>query len=160
IDIDNDGTIIIGSTDEESAQKAIKIIESLTREVEVGAIYTGRVTRVMNFGAFVEILPGKEGMVHISELADYRVPSVEDVVKVGDEIMVMVTEIDRMGRINLSRRAVFQGLSKVARVKDTMAAGSPREPQGPGPRRREGESRPRGPAPRRYPDRGRKPPEG
>jgi polyribonucleotide nucleotidyltransferase len=67
----------------------------------------------MNFGAFVEILPGKEGLVHISELADYRAPSVEDVVKVGDEITVMVTEIDRMGRINLSRRAVLQKLSQI-----------------------------------------------
>ena len=158
IDVGNDGTIIIGSTDEESAQKAIKIIEDLTREVEVGSTYTGRVTRVTNFGAFVEILPGKEGMVHISELAEYRVPSVEDVVKVGDEIMVMVTEIDRMGRINLSRRAVFQGLSKVARVKDTMASGFPGESQAPRPQRGDMERRPRVGPPRRYPDRGRKPP--
>ncbi|GAF70535.1 unnamed protein product, partial [marine sediment metagenome] len=97
IDVENDGTVIIGSTSEEGAQKAIKIIEDLTKDVEVGTVYTGRVTRVISIGAFVEILPGKEGMVHISELADYRVPSVEDVVKVGDEIMVVVTEIDRMG---------------------------------------------------------------
>jgi polyribonucleotide nucleotidyltransferase len=76
-------------------------------------MYNGRVTRVTNFGAFVEILPGKEGLVHISELADYPAPSVEDVVKVGDEIMVKVTEIDRLGRINLSRRAVFQKASEV-----------------------------------------------
>jgi polyribonucleotide nucleotidyltransferase len=159
IDIENDGTVIIGSTDEEGAQKAIKIIESLIREVEVGAIYTGRVTRVMNFGAFVEILPGKEGMVHISELADYRVPSVEDVVKVGDEVMVMVTEIDRMGRINLSRRAVFQGLSKVARVKDTMASGLPGEPKPHRSQRGDMERRPRAGPPRRHPDRDRKPPQ-
>jgi polyribonucleotide nucleotidyltransferase len=108
IDIDNDGTIIIGSPNQEATQKAISMIEEITREIEVGATYTGKVTRVMNFGAFVEILPGKEGLVHISELADYRAPTVEDVVKVGDEVMVMVTEIDRMGRINLSRRAVLQ----------------------------------------------------
>jgi len=108
IDISNDGTILIGSPDEDATKKAIKIIEELTRDVEVGGMYNGRVTRVTNFGAFVEILPGKEGLVHISELADYEVPSVEDVVKVGDEVMVKVTEIDRMGRINLSRRAVFQ----------------------------------------------------
>jgi polyribonucleotide nucleotidyltransferase len=113
IDIDNDGTIIIGSPSQEATQKAIRMIEELTRDVEVGATYTGRVTRVTNFGAFVEILPGKEGLVHISELADYRAPSVEDVVKVGDEVMVMVTEIDRMGRINLSRRAVLDKLSQV-----------------------------------------------
>ena len=113
IDIENDGTILIGSPSEEATQKAIRIIEELTRDVEAGATYSGKVTRTTNFGAFVEILPGKEGLVHISELADYRAPSVEDVVKVGDEIMVMVTEIDRMGRINLSRRAVLEKLSQV-----------------------------------------------
>jgi polyribonucleotide nucleotidyltransferase len=113
IDISNDGTILIGSPDEDATKKAIKIIEELTRDVEVGGIYNGRVTRVTNFGAFVEILPGKEGLVHVSELADYEVPSVEDVVKVGDEVMVKVTEIDRLGRINLSRRAVFQKMSEV-----------------------------------------------
>jgi polyribonucleotide nucleotidyltransferase len=114
IDISNDGTILIGSPDEDATKKAIKIIEELTRDVEVGGIYNGHVTRVTSFGAFVEILPGKEGLVHISELADYQAPSVEDVVKVGDEVMVMVTEIDRLGRINLSRRAVFQKLSQVS----------------------------------------------
>ncbi len=108
IDINNDGTVIIGSANEESARKAIEIIEGLTKEVEIGAIYTGKVTRLMDFGAFVEILPDKEGLVHISELADYRVPKVEDVVKVGDEITVKVINIDDMGRVNLSRRAVFE----------------------------------------------------
>ena len=112
IDVENDGTVLIGSTDEEAAQKAIRMIESLTREVEIGSIYTGKVTRIFNYGALVEFLPGKEGLVHISALADYRVPSVEDVVKVGDEIMVMVTEIDRQGKISLSRRAVFEGPPK------------------------------------------------
>jgi len=108
IDIDNDGTVLIGSPDAEAANKAIEIIKKLTQEVEVGSIYTGKVTRLMSFGAFVEILPGKEGMVHISELADYRVANVEDVVKVGDEITVKVIDIDQMGRVNLSRRAVFE----------------------------------------------------
>jgi polyribonucleotide nucleotidyltransferase len=75
----------------------------------IGQIYTGRVTRTVDFGAFVEIMPGKEGLVRIGELADYRVPTVEDVVSVGDEIQVMVTEIDNLGRINLSRRAVLEG---------------------------------------------------
>jgi polyribonucleotide nucleotidyltransferase len=98
---------VIGSASEESAQAAIKRVEGLTQEVEVGAIYTGKVTRLQNFGAFVEVLPGKEGLVHISELADHHVSKVEDVVKIGDEIMVKVTEIDRLGRINLSRKAVF-----------------------------------------------------
>jgi polyribonucleotide nucleotidyltransferase len=107
IDIEDDGTVLIGSTDAENAQKAIDIIHALTRDVEVGSVYTGKVTRIMAFGAFVEILPGKEGLVHISELADYRVPTVEDVVKIGDEVSVLVTEIDRQGRINLSRRALL-----------------------------------------------------
>jgi polyribonucleotide nucleotidyltransferase len=107
IDIDNEGVAFIGSTDAASAQKAIKMLENLIQEAEVGEIYTGKVTRLMTFGAFVEILPGKEGLVHISELADYRVDRVEDVVKVGDEITVKVTEVDSQGRINLSRRAVF-----------------------------------------------------
>jgi polyribonucleotide nucleotidyltransferase len=108
IDVDNDGTVIIGATNEESARKAIGIIESLTKEVEVGATYTGKVTRILNFGAMVEILPGKEGLVHISELEDYRVDKVEDVVKIGDEVTVKVINIDDMGRVNLSRRAVFE----------------------------------------------------
>ncbi|MFH1002628.1 MAG: polyribonucleotide nucleotidyltransferase [Chloroflexota bacterium] len=107
IDISNDGTVLIGSVNEESAQKAIEIIEGLTKEVEIGTIYTGKVTRILNFGAMVEYLPGKEGLVHISELADHRVPSVEDVVKVGDEITVKAIDVDNLGRVNLSRRAVF-----------------------------------------------------
>lgn len=130
IDVSNDGAVRIGAHSEEAAQKTIKIIEGLTKEVEVGSTYTGKVTRIVNFGAFVEILPGKEGLVHISELADYRVPSVEDVVKVGDEIMVKVTEIDRMGRVNLSRRAVYEGHSQAGRppVSDSSATSPPRGP--------------------------------
>jgi len=108
IDIDNDGTVVIGSLDETAARRAIEMIENLTREMEAGGIYTGKVTRILNFGAMVEILPGKEGLVHISELADYRVASVEDEVKVGDEITVKVTEIDSLGRVNLSRRAMTE----------------------------------------------------
>ena len=108
IDIDDTGTVLIGSNDEASARKAIAIIENMTKEVEVGTVYTGKVTRILNFGAMVEILPGKEGLVHISELADYRVNSVEDVVKVDDEIMVKAIEIDNLGRVNLSRRAVLE----------------------------------------------------
>ena len=108
VDINNEGMVLIGSSNEEAARRAIEIIESLTKDVEIGAIYTGKVTRLMTFGAFVEILPGKEGLVHISELADYRVDKVEDIVKVGDEITVKVTEIDSQGRVNLSRRAVSE----------------------------------------------------
>ena len=108
INVEDDGTIQIAATSGEKAQKAIKWIEGLTKDVEVGKEYLGKVTRIMNFGAFVEILPGKEGLVHISQLADYRVPRVEDVVSIGDELMVVVTEIDRMGRVNLSRRAAME----------------------------------------------------
>jgi len=124
IDIKNDGTVLVGSPNEEGAQKAMKIIEDLTREVEQGAIYTGKVTRLFNFGAMVEILPGKEGLVHISELANYHVPQVEDVVKIGDEVMVKVIGIDNSGRINLSRKAVFEGLSRLpgAKVENSSAA--------------------------------------
>jgi polyribonucleotide nucleotidyltransferase len=108
VDVEDDGSIFIGSTNEENARKAIAIIEGLTKEAQVGQTYTGRVTRTVDFGAFVEIMPGKEGLVRIGELADYRVPSVEDVVQVGDEIMVKVIEIDNLGRINLSRRALLE----------------------------------------------------
>ena len=108
INVEDDGTIQIASVSGDAAKKAIAWIEGLTKEVEVGKEYLGKVTRIMNFGAFVEILPGKEGLVHISQLADYRVPRVEDVVSIGDELMVVVTEIDRMGRVNLSRRAAME----------------------------------------------------
>ncbi len=104
IDIEQDGRVYIAAVDAEGGKKAQKMIEALTREVEPGAVYLGRVVRLTSFGAFVEILPGKEGLVHISELADHRVGKVEDVVSVGDEILVKVIEIDRLGRINLSRK--------------------------------------------------------
>jgi polyribonucleotide nucleotidyltransferase len=104
IDIKEDGKIYILSDDSVGANKALKIINDLTKVVEVGEIYLGKVTRIMNFGAFVEILPGKEGLVHISKLDFTRVNKVEDVVSVGDEILVKVTEVDDQGRINLSRK--------------------------------------------------------
>ncbi|MCO4850779.1 polyribonucleotide nucleotidyltransferase [Bacillus vallismortis] len=108
IDIEQDGTIFISSTDESSNHKAKKIIEDLVREVEVGQLYLGKVKRIEKFGAFVEIFSGKDGLVHISELALERVGKVEDVVKIGDEILVKVTEIDKQGRVNLSRKAVLR----------------------------------------------------
>ena len=111
IDVDNDGTVTISSTDSEAADKAIGRVESLTRDIEIGAVYTGKVTRIMNFGAFVELVPGKDALVHISELSDERVPSVEDVVDVGQELTVLVTEIDNMGRVNASRRALLRSES-------------------------------------------------
>jgi len=94
IDIDSDGSVMIHAPDEEAVHKAITMIENLTKDVEVGDVYTGKVTRLLNFGAMVEILPGKEGLVHISELADHRVASVGDVVKAGDDITVKVIGID------------------------------------------------------------------
>ena len=108
INVEDDGTVEIAAISGENSRKAINWIEGLTKEVEVGSLYLGKVTRIMGFGAFVEILPGKEGLVRIGELADYHVPTVEDVVSVGDEVMVVVTEIDRQGRINLSRKAAMQ----------------------------------------------------
>lgn len=112
IDIEDDGRVFIAAVDIEAGQKAVRIIENLVRDVEVGGIYLGKVTRIVNFGAFVEILPGKEGLVHISQLARERVNKVEDIVKVGDEILVKVTEIDRQGRINLSRKELLKNEEK------------------------------------------------
>ncbi|HLJ84620.1 MAG TPA: polyribonucleotide nucleotidyltransferase [Candidatus Eremiobacteraceae bacterium] len=103
IDIENDGRVFIAAPDGESGEKAKKIVEDLVRDVEVGAVYTGVVKRIMNFGAFVQILPGKEGLVHISQLAEHRVNRVEDEVNLGDTLTVKVREIDSQGRVNLSR---------------------------------------------------------
>ncbi|MBT2688606.1 polyribonucleotide nucleotidyltransferase [Bacillus sp. ISL-47] len=108
IDIEQDGTVFISSVDEAMNQKAKKIIEDLVREVEVGQMYLGKVKRIEKFGAFVEIFAGKDGLVHISELAEERVGKVEDVLSIGDELLVKVTEIDKQGRVNLSRKAVLR----------------------------------------------------
>ena len=108
IDIEDDGRVAIVSNDGEGAKKAIQMIMDIVKEVEAGEIYTGKVTKIMNFGAFVEVLNGKEGLVHISQLAKERVNKVEDVVKVGDEITVKVMEIDSQGRINLSRKVLLK----------------------------------------------------
>ena len=102
IDIEDDGKVFVATSDEEAGKRAISMIEGIAGDIQVGQQFTGKVTRIMNFGAFVEFLPGKEGMVHISKLAHKRVNKVEDVVKVGDEIPVKVIEIDKQGRINLS----------------------------------------------------------
>ncbi len=109
IDVEDDGTVLVASTDGDSAKQAIRMIEGLTKEAEVGEIYLGKVVRILPYGAFVEILPGKDGLVHISELADYRVEQVEDVVSIGDEINVMVIDVDRQGKVSLSRKAVLTG---------------------------------------------------
>ncbi len=104
IDTNDDGKVVIMSNDSESANLALKIIKDIVKEVEVGEIYLGKVTKITTFGAFVEIMPGKEGLVHISKLDTERVNKVEDIVSVGDEILVKVTEIDSQGRVNLSRK--------------------------------------------------------
>ncbi len=109
IDIEQDGRVLIASVNEEAAARARRMIEDIVKEAKPGEVYKGRVTRLMNFGAFVEIFPGKEGLVHISELAPQRVGKVEDVVKVGDEIEVRVKEIDNLGRVNLTRRGLIPG---------------------------------------------------
>jgi polyribonucleotide nucleotidyltransferase len=108
IDIEDDGRVVIGSVNGESAEKAQQMIQDLTGEVEVGKNYKGKVVRIMPFGAFVQILPNVDGLVHISQLAEDRVGRVEDVANVGDDMEVKVTEIDRQGRVNLSRKAVLQ----------------------------------------------------
>ncbi|MEY8189440.1 MULTISPECIES: polyribonucleotide nucleotidyltransferase [Peribacillus] len=114
IDIEQDGTVFISSTDEPMIQKAKKIIEDIVREVVVGELYLGKVKRIEKFGAFVEIFNGKDGLVHISELAEERVGKVEDVVSLGDELLVKVTEIDKQGRVNLSRKAVLKEQKEAA----------------------------------------------
>ena len=104
IEVEDDGTVRIASSDGESTQKAIRMVNGITEDAEIGKIYKATVKRIMNFGAFCEILPGKEGLVHISELSDSRVDNVESVVKIGDQIDVKVIEIDAQGRINLSKK--------------------------------------------------------
>lgn len=112
IDIEEDGHVFISAVDQKDAQRAIATIKTIVEDPEIGAIYKGRVTRLMNFGAFVEIAPGKEGLVHISKLDDHRVEHVEDVVATGDPIFVMVTDIDQQGRINLSRKDALAAIAK------------------------------------------------
>ncbi len=129
IDIQDDGTVYISSVDAEGARRALSAIDRFSRDVEIGADYLGKVTRITNFGAFVEIFPGKEGLVRLAELAEYRVSRPEDVVSVGDEIMVRVIEIDAQGRINLSRRAVLEGTP----VRPGQPAAAPAAPYRAGP---------------------------
>lgn len=107
IDIEDSGRISVISANYEKSQKAVKMINDIVKEIEVGEVYTGKVVRLMNFGVFVELLPGRDGMVHISELEHHRVDKVEDVCKIGDEMTVKVIEIDSMKRVNLSRKALL-----------------------------------------------------
>jgi len=114
IDIEDDGSVFITSTDETSAAKAVEWINNLTREVKAGELFQARITRIMDFGAFAEVLPNQEGLIHISELADHRVEKVEDVVHVGDIVPVVVKEIDSQGRINLSHKAALSQMREEA----------------------------------------------
>jgi len=109
IDIEDDGTIYIASTDGDGAKAALEMVERLIEEAVVGRIYTGKVVRTTDFGAFVEILPNSDGLVHISQLASERIEKVEDVARMGEEITVMVTAVDPQGKIRLSRKAVLEG---------------------------------------------------
>lgn len=117
IDIEDDGSVFITSTDETSAKEAVEWVKNITREVKAGELFQGRITRLMNFGAFAEVLPNQEGLIHISELEDYRVEKVEDVVKVGDIVPVIVKEIDAQGRINLSHKMAKRRLEQEAQEK-------------------------------------------
>jgi polyribonucleotide nucleotidyltransferase len=114
IDVQDDGSIFVGGPDGDSVRRAVAMIEGLTKEVKVGEVYEGKVSRIMNFGAFVEILPGKDGLVHISDIAAERIDRVEDVLNIGDTVQVKVVEIDNLGRINLSRRALLEGYDEEA----------------------------------------------
>ena len=128
VDVQEDGNIFISAIDIDDAKRALQMVETITKDPEVGAIYKGRVTRIMNFGAFVEIAPGKEGLVHISRLDVKRTEKVEDVVSVGDEVIVKVTEIDDQGRINLSRRDALievEGLVPENEVSDAPRRSAP-----------------------------------
>jgi len=144
IDIDDDGKVNIASTDTESAQKAIRMIEELVMEAEVGKTYLGTVTRLVDFGAFVEIITGTEGLLHISEVADYRVQDINSELKVGDQIPVKVISIEPPNKIRLSRKAVIR-----------EAAGLPPQTPAPRPPRRDGDGR--GRPPQRDRDRSRDP---
>ena len=124
IDVDDDGTVFIAGVDGAKTEEAIEEIESLTEEIELGGIYTGQVVRPTDFGVIVEQTPGTDGMVHISQLADYHVEKVSDVVELGDEVMVMVTDIDPAGKIRLSRQAVLEGWTlEEAQSKDRPRGG-------------------------------------
>ena len=155
IDIEDDGTVTIASNNAEALRRAKEWVESLVEEVEVGKLYEGEVKRIMTFGAFVEVLPGKEGMVHISQLAPERVRSVEDVVKIGDKIWVKVVEIDDLGRVNLSRRKAMEERGEIPVSDDDGRVVRPPSRGRPGDRR--GGDRDRRSGDRRGRDRDRRP---
>jgi polyribonucleotide nucleotidyltransferase len=138
IDVNDDGTVNIASSDSDAVKKALDIIKGLTQEPEVGATYTGTVNRVTDFGAFVELMPGTDGLLHISEMAHTRVERVEDVIKEGDVIEVKVIDVGRDGKIRLSRRELLplpegeEGERAKERMLQAREAGPPQRREGPG----------------------------
>jgi polyribonucleotide nucleotidyltransferase len=145
IDVEDDGSVFVTAPPGDGMARAVQMIEGLTRQAEVGEIYLGKVVRIMPYGAFVQILPGKDGLVHVSELSDHRVERVEDEVQLNDEINVMVTDVDPAGKITLSRRAVLTG--EMPPPKEPRPGGPPRfggpRPGGPRGPRPSGPPRPR-----------------
>jgi polyribonucleotide nucleotidyltransferase len=125
IDVEDDGTVTIASVDEAAAQKAMEIIGRIVEVPEVGKVYLGKVVRIMDFGAFVEILPGTDGLLHISQISQERIKKVEDVLKEGEEIMVKVIEVDKAGKIRLSRRELL----REAAEKGGLPGAPPAEPK-------------------------------
>ena len=162
VDVQDDGTVFVSSVDGDASKRAVEMIENLTKEAKIGDIYTGKVVRILGFGAFVEILPGQDGMVHISELSDHRVESVEDEIEMGQELTVQVIDVDPQGKISLSRRSLLldEDMETVA-ARRQGAGGNGRSGGGGrgGPRGRDGGRPPRRDGPRREgrPDRDRRP---
>ena len=153
IDVEDSGKVSVAAVNEESAAMAVKIIKDLVREVEAGETFVGTVTRMLTFGVFVEVLPGKEGLLHVSEISNYRVPSVEDAFEIGEKVLVTVKEIDDMHRVNLSRKKLLDRLDELAfqpEFRDQIPAEKEREerysqfPRGGGERREGGRDRDRG----------------
>ena len=152
VDVQDDGTVFVSSVDGDAAKRAVEMIENLTKEAKIGDIYTGKVVRIMGFGAFVQILPGQDGMVHISELSDHRVESVEDEIEMGQELTVQVIDIDPQGKISLSRRSLLldEDMETVAaRRQGSGGNGRPGGAGRGGPRGRDGGRPPRRDGPRR-----------
>ena len=133
ISVEDDGAVFITAVDQASGQAAFDRVSAMTRDIEPGQVYTGKVVRILPFGAFVELVPGKDALVHISELADYHVDKVEDIVSVGDEMQIIVIEVDNLGRVNASRKALLNGDggSPEPRERGERRQREPREPRGP-----------------------------
>ena len=152
VDVQDDGTVFVSSVDGDASKRAVEMIENLTKEAKIGDIYTGKVVRILAFGAFVEILPGQDGMVHISELSDHRVESVEDEIEMGQELTVQVIDVDPQGKISLSRRSLLLDEDMETVAARRQGAGGNGRPGGAGrggPRGRDGGRPPRRDGPRR-----------